>query len=112
MVRRCISILLLFVMGCSAKMVVRPGRPGTSKFAPVNEAQRPGIIKYRNDGIESVRLRRREDAYRQMSEACSGRYKILDESVGTQDSVSTDEKGVTTVSNTEFVLIKFECVNN
>ena len=110
MMRRWVPIFLITMMGCSAKMVVQPGGRGTPMYAPMNEDQRPGIIKYSNDGIGSLLRRRREDAYRQMSGACSGRYKILDETVGTQDTVSTDKKGDTTLSNSEFVFIKFECV--
>ena len=61
--------------GCtSAQMVLAPN--SGSAYAPVNEAARPGIVKYLKDGADFVRRQRREDAYKQMHDACGGAYRI------------------------------------
>ena len=67
---------LALLCGCSAKMVSNPGSVAPAKYAPVNEASRGGTIKYRNQGFGSIRRKRREDAYKQMSQSCGGAYQI------------------------------------
>ena len=61
---------------CTAQMVSSPGAASSSPYAPVNEASRGGIVKYLNDGADFVKKQRREDAYKQMHSACSGKYRI------------------------------------
>jgi hypothetical protein len=78
----------LLVAGCSASMVNSPGTSSeASPFAPVNEDTRPGVVKYLNNGADFVIQQRREDAYKQMYEACGGKYRIDGEGPQVQDGV-------------------------
>ncbi|MEK9145263.1 MAG: hypothetical protein AAB339_06620, partial [Elusimicrobiota bacterium] len=77
MTKRALFGFMLLAAGCRADMVIEPGRNSTSAYAPVNEAQRPGVIKYLNAGARSVKDARREDAYKKMHSACGGAYKIV-----------------------------------
>lgn len=71
--RYLLSILLIY--SCSATHVTKPSKP---KHAPENY-QPVGMVKYLNEGLSSIRESRREDAFKEMSEACGGKYKILEE---------------------------------
>jgi hypothetical protein len=73
--------LLVFCLGsvaCTATMVNLPGGSAKrSAYAPVNEAApMAGLIKYSRQGAESALKARRQDAYRQMFDACAGSYRI------------------------------------
>lgn len=61
--------------GCTSATMVSSPTSG-SAYAPVNEGARSGLVKYLNEGADFVRNQRREDAYKQMYAACSGRYRI------------------------------------
>jgi hypothetical protein len=67
-------------------MVQRPGVNSTSgQYAPINaSANAEGIVAYLDEGVDAIRNARREDALKQMFEACDGKYRILYE--GTQES--------------------------
>ncbi|WP_408096475.1 hypothetical protein ACJVC5_15655 [Peredibacter sp. HCB2-198] len=68
-------LILVILMGCSASHVTKPKVP---EHAPEN--YRPvGMVKYLNEGLSYVREQRREDAFKEMSEACNGKYKVLEE---------------------------------
>lgn len=71
-------LLTLCLSACSATMVNSPGG-SPSAYAPTNEAARPGMVKYLNQGWNSVIASRRENAYRQMYGACRGPYQITSE---------------------------------
>jgi len=71
-------------------MVNAPGHAGA--YAPVNDADRVGVIKFRDDDM--LRDKRRQDAYKQMYQACDGKYAIVDE------GESIDGKVISHVSNT------------
>lgn len=67
---------ILGLVGCTSVQMVSPPSSG-SAYAPVNEGgSRAGLIKYLNEGADTVRKQRREDAYKQMHDACNGPYKI------------------------------------
>lgn len=95
---------------CTATMVNAPG-DASSEFAPVNEQARGGVIKYLNQGADSVIKSRRQDAYEQMHGACHGKYRIdaegprveggLVQAVSPQAAIS---------SNIEYWHIQFSCV--
>ena len=68
-------LIFLLLTGCSATHVTKPKKP---EHAPENY-QPVGMVKYLNEGLSSVRESRREDAFNEMSEACKGKYKILEE---------------------------------
>lgn len=104
-----LSVVLL--SGCSASMVVRPGANSTSKYAPVNEAGRPGIVKYLNEGARSVKEARREDAYKQMYDACGGDYKIVAEGPRAEGSVIVPAGYGAITADSQYLYIQFECVS-
>lgn len=64
--------------GCTAQMVNPAGATG-SRYAPTNDSQRPGLIKYLVDGASFVVKKRRENAYKQMFQSCRGPYRIVAE---------------------------------
>jgi len=70
------ATVLMLTTACAAQMVSDPSMASGSPYAPVNEASRGGVIKYLNQGARFVVEKRREDAYKQMHEACGGPYHI------------------------------------
>jgi hypothetical protein len=93
-------------------MVNSPGASSLpSAYAPVNEQSRPGLIKYLNQGAASVIAKRREDAYRQMYEACGGRYNIDAEGpVGGEGYIMPMTGGGYLTAQSEYWGISFSCL--
>jgi len=56
-------------------MISSPSRP--SQYGPVNQSR--GTVEYLNAGASGIIASRRNSAYRQMFEACGGKYKIINE---------------------------------
>lgn len=79
----CVALILILTLmcACTSKMVVMPGTGSDSEYAPENESERKGLIKYLADGTSKVTENRRKDAYRQMHEACGGKYIIAREQI-------------------------------
>lgn len=100
---------ILLLTSCSAKMVVKPGDT-SNKYAPINEESRPGIIRYLNEGVASVKKARRDDAYRKMYEICSGKYKIVSEGAANKQQISTNAYSGVVSGNSEYIYIHFECI--
>lgn len=107
------ALLLLLLSGCAAQMMQTSG----SRYAPVNE--RPGgRVRYLAMGIAPVQQARREDAYRQMYDACSGRYRIVSEysdgsvtaSSGQASAYGNSAYGSGVSSTGSWRYIDFECV--
>lgn len=92
----------------SADMVSAPN--SGSVYAPVNESSRSGIVKYLNDGADFVRKQRREDAYKQMHDACGGRYKIDAEGSSTEGGSVINSGTATFWSQSHYWYIQFSCV--
>lgn len=105
-----LPLLAVFVTACTADMVVAPGGPSHSAYAPINEAKRPGIIKYLNEGAQAVRDARREDAYKQMHSACGGTYRILREGTRSDGGAVVPLGNIAVYGETQYVYIEFECV--
>jgi hypothetical protein len=110
------TILPLLAVGCgSATMVNSPGRSG-SPYAPVNESQRPGVVKYLNQGADVVIRSRREDAYKQMHSSCGGTYRIDAEGPQVDGQTAMMIPGApgagssVVVQNQEYWYIQFSCV--
>jgi hypothetical protein len=59
--------------------MVNPAGSSGSRYAPVNEQARAGLVKYLTDGASFVVNKRRESAYKQMYESCGGPYRIVAE---------------------------------
>ncbi len=85
------------------------------KNAPVNEATRPGVVRYLNEGASSIIKKRRQDAYNQMTKACRGPYAVDSESEKEEDGSTTDitptRSGVQANTYTsKYWYIAFHCV--
>jgi len=103
-------ILLLILLGCSARSVVLPGNSTNTKYAPLNEKDRIGIIKYLNQGASFVRKSRREDAYEQMHNNCNGKYIILNEGTKSEGGVIVPLGNNAMYSKTQYLYIKYKCI--
>lgn len=101
---------MIFLTGCAAQMVVNPGAQSNSPYAPVNEASLPGIIRYLNEGARPVKESRRNDAYRQMHEACGGKYRILREGPRSEGGVIVPTGNSALYAESQYIYIEFECV--
>ena len=103
--------VLLVVVACSAQMVSKPGSTAPVPNAPVNEAERGGVVKYLNEGIQAVRDKRRASAYKQMAKACGGPYRIDAEGPQVEGGVVVPLQNGTAIStNTNDWYIQFSCV--
>ncbi len=104
----------IVLSGCSASMVTPPGTGVQMANAPINEANRPGVIRYLNEGAATIRKKRRQDAYNQMQKACGGPYAIDSESEkvdGSTTSIEPTQRGVdATTSTSKYWYIAFHCV--
>jgi hypothetical protein len=104
-------VLALLLNACAATMVSGPGGSDNLEFAPVNEAQRSGTIKYLNQGADFVIKGRRADAYKQMHTACRGPYKIDSEGPQADGQAAVVAAPVVLVSEgTQYWYIRFSCV--
>jgi len=99
-------------LGCSASMVTRPGNLTPVANAPVNEATRPGVVRYLNEGIGSVRDARRRSAYSKMQAACSGPYRIDTEGERLEGGVVVPTGVAAVFSQSRYWYIQFSCVRS
>jgi hypothetical protein len=107
-----LALLAFFQLGCHAHMVATPGGDPSTPYAPVNERQRGGVIKYRNAGLPGIRRKRRENAYKQMYEACGGTYRIDAEGPRSAGGrIVSDALGGAEVQQYEDWYIQFSCVS-
>ena len=89
----------LLLVGCSSvDMLQAPGAVQTSKYGPVNQAtsSNVGAIQYMVGGLDSITQSRRENAFKQMFDACKGKYEIVDEHTsggGTSEYTPTQVTG-------------------
>lgn len=102
-------LLISFIVwtGCTATMVNRPG--SHSQFGPTNEGSRPGTVKYLNQGADSVIESRRKDAYKQMYQACHGKYKILSEGPNAEGGAFIPVGNALMYSQSQYWYINFQC---
>ena len=117
----------LAVSACGATMVNAPGKGGV--YAPVNDADRVGVIKFRDDDL--LREKRRQDAYKQMYQACGGKYAIVDEGesidgkeishysntktttdANSSAETNTSNSSTTVVRNQHYWVMQFRCVHD
>jgi hypothetical protein len=90
--------------------MVSPPGTSSSTYAPLNEQSRSGIIKYLNQGAPSVIRDRREDAYKQMYQACGGFYTIDAEGPKVEGGVVTSMPTGLVYAQTQYWYIQFSCV--
>jgi hypothetical protein len=106
-------VIVCLLSACSAAMVTPPGGGVQLANAPVNEASRPGVIRYLNQGATSIRMKRRQDAYNQMQKACDGAYSIDSESEkadGSRTSIEATSLGIDATTHTsKYWYIAFHC---
>lgn len=95
---------ILFTGCATATMVKHPNQDANSKYAPSNDKQY-GVIKYLNQGADSIINKRREDALKQMYESCGGKYKVAEEGAQFSGKYNT----FTSLGNSEYIYIRFEC---
>jgi hypothetical protein len=81
-----IALGALLTVGCGAQMV-RSASNSNSRYAPVNEKERGGVIKYVSDAASFIVNRGRDDAYKQMYQSCNGAYRIVAEGQRAEGSV-------------------------
>jgi hypothetical protein len=93
----------------SAEMVSSPN--SGSAYAPVNESSRSGIVKYLNDGADIVRKQRREDAYKQMHDACGGQYRIDAEGSNSEGGAIINSGSGSFWAQSHYWYIQFSCVS-
>lgn len=108
-----VYLMLALAVGCSTTVLVAPpGKPGAVPYAPLNEKERPGIMKYYNEGSESTVRQRRNEAYKQMYTLCGGCYEIVWE--GPIDEAVPDSaihgRYAAVDRPQEYLYIKFRCV--
>jgi len=100
---------LLLLLGCSASSVVKPGNT-KSKYAPQNEGNRTGIVKYLNQGASFVRESRREDAYKQMHENCGGKYNIVNEGIRSEGGTIVPIGNSAMYADSQYMYIEYKCI--
>ncbi|MGY3255336.1 hypothetical protein SAMN05660489_02374 [Pseudomonas sp. LAMO17WK12:I10] len=103
------GIMLAGIAGCTGAQMVSSPDSGAA-YAPVNEGTRLGVIKYLNDGADTVRKMRREDAYKQMHAACKGRYRIESEGSNPEGGTAFTSGSGTYWAQSNYWYIQFSCV--
>lgn len=100
---------ILSLVGCTSAQMVSSPNSG-SAYAPVNEGSRGGLVKYLNDGADFVRKQRREDAYKQMHDACNGQYKIDAEGANAEGGSIINSGPSSFWMQSNYWYIQFSCV--
>jgi hypothetical protein len=104
--------LMLSLVACTSTMVAPPGSTTPDPNAPVNEADRPGVVSYLNEGISSVREARRRNAYKKMHDACNSPYRIDREGDQVEGGVVIAGEHVAVATSTHTWYIQFSCVRD
>jgi len=76
----------------------------------VNEATRPGVVKYLNQGADAAVQARRDDAYRQMYDSCWGFYEIVAEGPRSEGGTAAAIGGTVFFDDNNYWYIHFKCV--
>lgn len=106
-----LSIVSLVITSCTTAEIVHPVGGSASAYAPSNETQRPGMVKYLNQGVDFVIKSRREDAYKKMYESCGGSYKIVNEGPQAEGGAMVPVGNTYFYSQSNYWYISFQCVN-
>jgi len=101
-------VVAMFFTGCGANMIRVPGE--TSQYAPLNDNPNRGVISYKANGPKWAVKARLEDAYKQMYEACNGKYIIIGEDSQIAGAVAVPIGQVTAMPIVREAFITFECV--
>lgn len=104
--------MLLALTGCAATMINLPGNIENPN-APTNEQSLNGLIKYPAGRSASATKRFRENAYKQMQDACGGRYTIVSEGLRAEGGTKIDlGDGDSTWVQKSSWYITFSCVRS
>jgi hypothetical protein len=105
-------ILFLWILaGCTAQVVSQPGGISRSRYAPINETSRSGMVKYLNQGAKGIIEARREDAYRKMYNSCNGNYEIVKEGPNSEGGIGTNVSGTLYLSESQYWYIEYRCIS-
>ena len=106
-----IFLIPVIAAGCAARMVQPPGTSSQSEYDAVNQADRPGTVRYLNDGAVFVTEARRINAQKLMWEACAGKYQIINEGEKNSGAVGAALSPTTAIAlPMRYWYIEFECV--
>ena len=102
-----LGLLAITLSSCSSVHVTKPTIP---KYAPKN--YRPtGVIKYLNQGADSVIQSRKEDAFKKMHDACGGNYKIISEGPKMEGGmIVAVSSGMAAYGGSQYWYISYECL--
>ncbi len=106
-----IAVSIALLSGCSATHVMGPSAGVDSKYSPVNERERTGVVRYLNKGADFVIKSRRNDAYKKMYESCNGKYKIVNESVKDGDLPVYSISNIIFLDRGKYVFIEYRCIH-
>jgi hypothetical protein len=97
--------------GCAVSLVTRPGSPApAAAHASLDQSNRPGVVRYLNEGSQTVRLERRADARRTMQKACEGPFRIEREGDRMDGGVVVPSGVAALFSQSRYWFIQFSCV--
>ena len=88
------ALTLVTLGACGATMIQSAGADG-SRYAPLDDGRRMGLVKYQIDDENFFVKRRREDAYKKMYQSCGGPYYIVAEGARIENG-----RVITTVTET------------
>lgn len=97
----------------TATIVKEPGTSSIpSEYAPLNKQDDLyGIVSYLDEGAQSVRDARRENAFKKMYESCEGKYLLLEEGNSESNPMFSTYGNTTFTTTSTTVFLKFECVS-
>lgn len=106
------KLIILFSMAvlasCGSTNVSIPTR---SQYAP-SDYKPAGVVKYLNNGADSVIARRKEDAFKTMYSNCNGEYRITGEGPKEENGVVTAiSPNSYMASSFSYWYISYECLN-
>jgi hypothetical protein len=97
---------LIVLASCGSTDVTKPTR---SQYAPKD--YRPvGMVKYLNEGMDSMKASRKDDAFKKMSENCNGKYKVTSEGPGNEGGVAHGTQGTAVWATSQYWYISYECL--
>jgi len=104
--------MMALITGCSSVELVRAPQRGNVDYAPVNDNERAGVVKYSLEGSGSSVEDRREEAYEKMHDTCEGDYRITSQEVRKDGKlVRTDAgRGMVGPADDQELFIQFKCV--
>lgn len=102
-----IAFMALFLASCGSTNVSLPTR---SEYAP-KDYKPKGMVKYLNQGADSVIAGRKEDAFKEMYQNCNGNYRITAEGPREEGGVITPiSQDSSMIMSSQYWYISYECI--